>query len=120
MAEKKSPSRRRIQVAGQEVQRERLPKGASFVEALKIDEPSPEEAPVTAAYPEQHLAKFLMGQMTLGDLEGITKQHQYQIAQIGFYYLTNGKLDEAKKVFEGLLALDPFDAYFYMSLASIA
>ena len=123
MTEKKSgkPSRRRIQVGGQEVDREKQPKDASFSDVFRLDKPEPEdEQPAGKKYHETHLAKFLMGQMTLGDLEGITKQQQYQIAEIGHAYLTSGKLDEAKRVFEGLLALDPFDAYFHLSLGSIA
>jgi tetratricopeptide (TPR) repeat protein len=123
MTEKKSgkPSRRRIQVGGEEVDPDK-PKEQSFAEVFRLDKPPPpdEEQAGKRTYSEQHLAKFLMGQMTLGDLEGITKQQQYQIAEIGHAYLTSAKLDEAKKVFEGLLALDPFDAYFHMALASIA
>ena len=124
MTEKKSgkPSRRRIQVGGEEVTGEKQPKDMSFAEIFRLDKPEPEgeQPPEGKTYHEQHIAKFLMGQMTLGDLEGITKQQQYEIAEIGHAYLTSGKLDEAKKVFEGLMALDPFDAYFHMALASIA
>jgi tetratricopeptide (TPR) repeat protein len=124
MTEKKGkPSRRRIQVGGQEVEREKSAKDLSFADVFRLDKPPPpegEETPAERTYHEQHLAKFLMGQMTLGDLEGITKQQQYEIANIGHAYLTSGKFPEAKKVFEGLLALDPFDAYFHMALGSIA
>ncbi len=123
MTEKKSgkPSRRRIQVGGKEVEREKAAKDMTFAEIFRLDKPAPEdEGKAGRTYNEQHLAKFLMGQMTLGDLEGITKQQQYQIAQVGHAYLSSGKLDEAKKVYEGLLALDPYDAYFHMALGSIA
>ncbi len=124
MSEKKSgkPARRRIQVGGQEVDRDSTTKEQSFVEAFKLDKSPPAE-PESAGgrtYSEAHLAKFLTGKMTLGDLEGITKQQQYQIADIGFAYLTSAKLPEAKKVFEGLIALDPYDAYFHTALGSIA
>jgi tetratricopeptide (TPR) repeat protein len=122
MTEKKGkPSRRRIQVGGEEVDPEKQPKDLSFAEVFRIDKPETEEGePAGRTYNETHLGKFLMGQLTLGDLEGVTKQQQYQIAEIGHAYLTSGKLDEAKMVFDGLLALDPFDAYFHMSLGSIA
>lgn len=125
MTEKKppqKPARRKIKVGGQEVSEDK-PKASSFREVFKLDqtvtddEGSPAERPT---YHPDHVNKFMMGQMTLGDLEGITKQQQYEVAQIGRGYLASGKLDEAKKVFEGLLALDPFDAYFNMALGSIA
>jgi len=122
MTEKKSgKSRRRIVVGGEEVDPDR-PKEQSFENVFRLDKPPPADDEQTAdkTNPEQHLARFLMGQMTLGDLEGITKQQQYQIAEIGHAYVVAGKLDEAKKVFEGLLSLDPFDAYFHMALGSIA
>jgi Flp pilus assembly protein TadD len=63
---------------------------------------------------------FMLGQITLGDLEGVSKQEQYQIAEVGYSYLTSSKLDKAKVVFEGLVALDPYDAYFHTALGSIA
>jgi tetratricopeptide (TPR) repeat protein len=74
---------------------------------------------VKAWHPDR-VKQFLRGQITLGDLEGITKPEQYEMAKIGYSYLTSGKLDKAKTVFEGLLALDPFDAYFHTALGSIA
>jgi tetratricopeptide (TPR) repeat protein len=125
MTEKKSgkPSRRRIQVGGEEV-REKTAKDLTFAEVFRLDKPLPEddgaEKPAERTYHEKHLLKFIMGQMTLGDLEGVTKQQQYEVAQIGHAYLSSGKFPEAKKIFEGLLALDPFDAYFHMALGSIA
>lgn len=61
-----------------------------------------------------------MGQITLGDLEGISKAQQYEMAKVGYAALVGGKLDTAKTVFEGLLALDPFDVYFLSALGSVA
>jgi tetratricopeptide (TPR) repeat protein len=63
---------------------------------------------------------YLLGQITLGELEGVTKEQQYEIAKLGHAELVGGKLDEAKTIFDGLLALDPFDAYFLSALGSIA
>lgn len=123
MSGKKKPTRRRIKVGGEEVSDQPKEKPKTFSEAFKLDAelPADEGAPLdTHTYHPDHVAKFMMGQMTLGDLEGITKQQQYQIAQIGHGYLSSGKLPEAQKVFEGLLALDPYDAYFNLALGSIA
>ena len=76
-------------------------------------------ATITPWNPER-VQQFLAGQITLGDLEGISKPDQYKMAESGFRFLSEGKREKAKKVFEGLLALDPFDAYFHMALGSIA
>ena len=119
---KPGKGRRRIKVAGQEV-REDQNKSAGFAEAFKLDDTQSDAEdvdPEKSAYHPSHLDKFIMGQMTLGDLEGVTKQQQYEIAQVGHGYLSSGKLEEARKIFEGLLALDPYDAYFHTCIGSIA
>ncbi len=93
----------------------------------EIPKPSPEaiaeaakEGAELVAYDPNRLEAFLAGQITLGDLEGIGKDAQYDMAKVGYGFLNEGKLDQAKTVFEGLLALDPFDAYFLTVLGSIA
>jgi tetratricopeptide (TPR) repeat protein len=72
------------------------------------------------AWDPKRLTKFVAGVITLGELEGITKEKQYEMAKLGHRFIRQGKLDEAKHVFEGLLALDPRDAYFHLALGSIA
>ena len=64
--------------------------------------------------------KFVAGVITLGELEGVTKEQQYEMAKLGHRFIRSGKLKEAKAVFEGLVALDPHDAYFHLALGSIA
>jgi tetratricopeptide (TPR) repeat protein len=66
------------------------------------------------------LMQFVMGKVTLGELEGIDKQAQHRLARVGFDLLSEGKLDQATTIFEGLLTLDPYDAYFAMALGAIA
>jgi Flp pilus assembly protein TadD len=62
----------------------------------------------------------LTGAITLGELEGVTKDQQYEMAKVGHRYLSQGKLDDAKSVFEGLAVLDPYDSYFQLALGAIA
>lgn len=120
----KANRRRGFKVGGQDVQEaqpERV-RPRSVDEAFRLtNQDEPVEPPEGGTvYPPHLMEAFLQGRITLGDLEGITKQEQYQMAEIGHNYLSQGKLPEAKIVFEGLLALDPFDAYFNMALASIS
>ena len=119
--EKASRGRRGFKIDGDDVQTTRAPKTRSIDEVLRLDRE--EAAPLQdgqRAFNPARIRAFLEGRITLGDLEGITKQEQYQMAEVGHSYLSSGKFDEAKTVFEGLLALDPFDAYFHTVLGSIS
>ena len=113
--------RRGFKVEGEDAAAVRAPKPRTIDEALRLGQ---HEAPALAdgqtAYNPTRVRAFLEGRITLGDLEGITKQEQYQMAEVGYSYVTSGKLDDAETVFEGLIALDPFDAYFHTALGSIA
>lgn len=86
-------------------------------ESPKTEEPA---EPTELAWDPGRVRQFIIGEITLGELEGIDKAAQYKMAETGFQLLQQGKLDDAKKVFEGLLTLDPRDAYFHMVLGSIA
>ena len=124
MSDPTKGTRRGFKVAGEAVETKEevvRVRPRSVDEAFRLTNPDEEvEAPEGRVYPPHLMQAFLAGRITLGDLEGITKQEQYQMAEIGHSYLGQGKLPEAKVVFEGLLALDPYDAYFNMALASIA
>ena len=76
-------------------------------------------AKIVVRAPES-VRQFLAGQLTLGELEGIPKAAQYAMAEVGYRFFSEGRLDDAEKVFRGLLALDPFDAYFHTVLGTIA
>jgi tetratricopeptide (TPR) repeat protein len=66
------------------------------------------------------LQDFVSGRRTLAELEGIPKNHQYEMAKTGFHKLAAGKLEDAREIFLGLLALDPSDAYFHGALGVVA
>ena len=113
--------RRGFQVGGEDSDAARGSKPRTVDEALRLErDEAPELAEGQSAYNPDRVRAFLEGRITLGDLEGITKQEQYQMAEVGYSYFSSGKMAEAKTVFDGLLALDPFDAYFHTVLGSIA
>ncbi len=66
------------------------------------------------------LKKFVKGKITLAELQGFSKETQYKLAELGFNMISGGKLDEAEKIFRGLVALDPKDPYFLLATGSIA
>lgn len=94
-----------------------------------IDAPKPTEEELRTAeeagadwvgWDPDRVRAFMAGKITLGDLEGIDKEAQYRMAQVAYKHFTEGKMEQAKQAFQGLLALDPFDAYFLTVLGAIA
>jgi tetratricopeptide (TPR) repeat protein len=68
------------------------------------------------AFDPDELRALLEGHRTLGELQGIPKQAQYEWARTAQDLLTRGQLDKARDLFLGLVALDPYDAYFHTGL----
>lgn len=68
---------------------------------------------------EESVKGFLTGDLTLAQLEGLTAENLYAIADMGYDLIEEGKLTEAQKIFEGLNVYNPFDSYFHSALGSI-
>lgn len=72
------------------------------------------------AWDPARLEQFILGKITLGELEDFPKSAQYELAEIGYRFLQNGDTERSGKIFRGLAALDPYDAYFHTALGVIA
>lgn len=68
---------------------------------------------------EEAIKGFLLGDLTLAQLEGLTAEDLYGMADVGYDLLEEGRLEDARKIFEGLNVYNPFDPYFHSVLASI-
>ena len=68
---------------------------------------------------EEVLPQWAEGKATLKDIKGYTEHELYAIAHMSYFYLNQGKVDEAKTLFEGLVALDPMNGYYYRALGVI-
>ncbi len=64
----------------------------------------------------QMLDKWSRGETSLRDLYGYTDDELYGIATQGYTLLMSGKLEPARVIFEGLIALDPRNDYYYRAL----
>lgn len=62
---------------------------------------------------------FLLGDLTLAQLEGLSAEDLYQVADLGYDLMMEGRLEDARKLFEGLYCYNPFDSYFHVALGSI-
>jgi Tfp pilus assembly protein PilF len=84
---------------------------------LKPDEVR--EPGLLETFSPDRVEKFVMGELTLGQLYGITIEEAYSIAELGYTFMEQGRLNEAQTVFQGLVISNPYDAYFHTVLGSI-
>ncbi|NNE07855.1 MAG: hypothetical protein HKN20_04755 [Gemmatimonadetes bacterium] len=61
---------------------------------------------------EKSVRGFLIGDLTLAQLEGMTAPDLYSIADIGYDYFEEGRYAIAGRIFRGLVKYNPFDPYF--------
>lgn len=67
----------------------------------------------------ENIDKFIRGELTWAQVQGLSMEHCYAFAEIGYNLFEQGKYDDAQKVFEGLVFLNPYDPYFHAVLGSI-
>ena len=65
------------------------------------------------------LQKWADGKATLKEVRGYSDEELYSIARTGFYFFYQGKLNEARTVFQGLYAVNPMDPYFAKALGVV-
>lgn len=90
--------------------------------AAKDDEllPPPSIGAGEAIWDPATLERFVRGEVTLAELEGVDADSQSKLAQLGYRLLSSGKLTEARSVFEGLVALNPQESYFLVAAGAVA
>jgi Flp pilus assembly protein TadD len=70
-------------------------------------------------FPKDLPAKLIRGEVNLAQVYGLDDDALYEIANIGYGLLMSGKLREAKQIYAGLVAADPFDSVFHCHLAAV-
>lgn len=65
------------------------------------------------------LPRWAAGQITLKEIKGYTDDELYAIAHTGYFFMMQGKNQEARTLFEGLVAVDPRNDYYYRALGVI-
>lgn len=59
------------------------------------------------------------GKMSLRDYHAINGPEMLQMALIGFRMYEQGRYNEAKTIFSGLITLDPMEAYYHTALGAV-
>ncbi len=70
-------------------------------------------------YSPDRVEKWLHGEMTLRELNAVTGPEMLQLALIGFRFYEEGKYEEAKTIFHGLVTLDPKESYYQSALGAV-
>lgn len=66
------------------------------------------------------LQRFVKGEITLAELQGVDAESQEKVAQLGYRLLGAGKLEDARLLFEGLVALNGKEPYFLLAAGAVA
>jgi Tfp pilus assembly protein PilF len=70
-------------------------------------------------FPAELPAMLMRGEITLGETFGLDSEALYEIARLGYGLLNSGNLNEAKQIYSGLVAADPYDSVFHCHLAAV-
>ena len=68
---------------------------------------------------QRAMEKLATGQTTLAEAVGLSREQLYEIAQQGYRLLNSGKLEEARQIYAGLVAADPYDSVFHCHLGAV-
>ncbi|HEY0078939.1 MAG TPA: tetratricopeptide repeat protein [Pyrinomonadaceae bacterium] len=77
-----------------------------------------QRATVEADVPPELAAQLVRGEITLAEFTGLSRTTLYAIAEHGYQMFSSGKLEEARTIYRGLVAADPFDSVFRCHLAA--
>jgi tetratricopeptide (TPR) repeat protein len=75
--------------------------------------------PATAQRTVAAREKLATGQATLAEYVGLSREQMYKIAQQAYQLMNRGKLEEARQIYSGLVAADPYDSVFHCHLGAV-
>lgn len=82
-----------------------------------LSDKDPDE--ILQAAPGTAVQKWAKGKATLQELKGYSADELYAIAQHGYTLFLNGRTRHAQVIFEGLVAVDPRNEYYYRALGVV-
>jgi len=91
---------------------------AEGVEKGDLELPTMLEPNVEQLFTMERLEKFILGDMTWAELQGMTMDEAYNIAEYGYALFQEGRYHDSRAVFEALVYANPYDAYFHTMLGA--
>lgn len=89
--------------------------GISDKKRTQIVDPNPERR----KHLIEVLYKFLEDKASLAELRGITREQLFRVAEAGYIKFKHGRIEDAEKIFQGLIVLDHRNAYFHSVMGAI-
>lgn len=68
---------------------------------------------------QEKLQKWADGRMTLKEVRGYSDEELYAIARTAYFFFYQGRISEARTLFQGLYAINPTDSYFAKALGVV-
>jgi type III secretion system low calcium response chaperone LcrH/SycD len=65
------------------------------------------------------LQRWADGKATLKDVRGYTDEELYSVAKTAYFFFYQGRINEARTLFQGLYAVNPLDPYFAKALGVV-
>lgn len=65
------------------------------------------------------LQRWADGKATLKDVRGYTEEELYAVAKTAYFFYYQGRINEARTLFQGLYAVNPLDPYFAKALGVV-
>lgn len=65
------------------------------------------------------LMAFLEDKVSLAEMQGISRDDLFKLADAGYVKLKHGRIDEAEKIYQALIILDHRNAYFHAVMGTI-
>lgn len=65
------------------------------------------------------VTQWSQGKVTLKQIVGLNDEELFSVANQGYLLFLQGKTESARVIFEGLVAIDPKNAYYYRALGAI-
>lgn len=76
--------------------------------------PQQDEARLTAL-----VQRWAEGKATLREVRGYSDEELYAIAKTAYFFFYQGRISEARTLFQGLYAINPADPYFAKALGVV-
>lgn len=89
----------------------------------QVNVPAAKPADETAQRPgwtPERVRAFAQGLITLAELEGLSKEELADMAEVGRDAFSAGQIDKAREIFQGLMILDPRNAFYCIMVGAIA